>query len=41
MVAVDGEGQAEPILWKPEAVQEANAAHAARKSRQAGRKIPG
>ncbi len=41
MVAVDGEGQSEPILWKVEAVQEANQAHEARKSRQSGRKIPG
>lgn len=41
MVAVDGEGQSEPILWKAEAVQEANQAHEARKSRQAARKIPG
>ena len=41
MVAVGGDGQSEPILWKAEAVQEANQAHEARKSRQAGRKIPG
>lgn len=41
MVAVDGDGQPEAILWKPEAVQEANQAHEARRARQAGRKIPG
>ncbi len=36
MVAVDVNGQPEPIAWKQEALQEANRSHAERKSRQAG-----
>lgn len=41
MVAVDAEGKPEAVVWKPEAIQEANEAHEARRARQAGRKIPG
>ena len=43
MVGVDAAGQAEPILWKEEMIQEANALHQRRKARQdePGRKNQG
>jgi acyl-CoA thioesterase YciA len=41
MVAVGGDGKPEPILWKPEAVEEANRAHELRKQRQASQGTPG
>lgn len=43
MVAVDAAGEAEPILWKAEMVEEASAMHRVRKARQGepGRKNQG